>query len=136
MKGATIPAVIAAFVILFGHHASASNPIFIGIDSSGVAPRYDVNRVSKTLPELRTWLESVIETFGSVDPLILDPDDATTAATLATVLDTVRAAGGRQVTLRSTPDFDFGLLRYWLFALPEPPKAPLTYDVRRVDPNG
>jgi hypothetical protein len=129
MKLKALSAVFAAFLVFLAHHASASSVIFVGIDSSGPMPRYDVNRVSKTLPELRAWLAAVIETFGSADPVVIDPDDATSGATLVTVFDTVQAAGVRSVTLRSTADFDFGF-RYWRFELPECLKAPRKYDAR------
>ena len=75
---------VAAFAFLFCLPAAqATSLIIVTIDSTGSEPKYALNHQPMSGPQLAKFLTEAIEAFGNADPLILDPDENTTMATLS-----------------------------------------------------
>ncbi|MGV3532016.1 MAG: hypothetical protein ACO1QR_06570 [Chthoniobacteraceae bacterium] len=97
-----LAAILALLVCLAA--ARATSPIILAVDSNGGEPKYAVNNQSMTEAQLAGFLVGVIEDFGDADPLILDPDGATTMATLEKVLHLLHSSGVKTVYRRAALD--------------------------------
>lgn len=119
--------VAAVVFVFFLPTAQATSVIIVRIDSTGAEPTCIMNNLPMSLLQLAQFCTKSVEDFGDVDPLILDPDDKTTMATLSAVLHIMHVSGVKKVYRRTAPDDSLAV-----FDLKASQPTPGSYTLRKV----